>query len=454
MNPRINPARLIASPRSAGILESGLMALVSGQSYIDVVFPSALPGTSWNVLSSVINTTDATPLNIWPGIVSAKATTGFTVQLNGMPDSANYYLYWAIAPGGVMPDATTYTLTGPSSGNVGVASTNFTVALVGGGAASPVTVTPSAGGGGGTFTPTTVNLTTAAPSATFTYTPASIGAKTISVSNSGGLTNPGSLTYTASVPALADGDPVSTWHDSSTNGNDATMTGSNRPIFKSNVLLRDVRRPGLSPGPEETPDQLPGDVQPLLVGKPVVRFSVAGSSKLNLATPISGAAPWTIFAVLKGAGTSVALYCLGGSASGPIGILENSDAKTYFADQANIFPNSGGSYAGAFHVMTAQAAGGGVAHLWGNGISDAPSAGALVSSGNFSGIGWQPGTTTYSDGDIAEILIYNNAVGSTDRMNIEAYLGTKYGISVAGGSVIDPTTVAGLKGWWKADSLG
>ena len=64
-----------------------------------------------------------------------------------------------------------------------------------------VTVTPSDGGGGGTFTPTTVGLTTAAPSATFTYTAGSAGVKTIGVTNDGGLTNPGSLSYTASAPA-------------------------------------------------------------------------------------------------------------------------------------------------------------------------------------------------------------------------------------------------------------
>ena len=43
------------------------------------------------------------------------------------------------------------------------------------------------------------------------------------------------------------------------------------------------------------------------------------------------------------------------------------------------------------------------------------------------------------------------AVG--DRANIEKYLGTKYGITVAGGTAVEPDTVAGLQGWWKADSL-
>jgi hypothetical protein len=44
------------------------------------------------------------------------------------------------------------------------------------------------------------------------------------------------------------------------------------------------------------------------------------------------------------------------------------------------------------------------------------------------------------------------AVG--DRANIEKYLGTKYGITVPGGTAIDPSTIPGMVGWWKADSVG
>lgn len=76
-------------------------------------------------------------------------------------------------------DATDVTLSGPSSGFVNVASTDFIVALSpeGGSVAGTVTVTPSDGGAGGTFTPSSVGLTTASPSATFTYTPNSTGTK-------------------------------------------------------------------------------------------------------------------------------------------------------------------------------------------------------------------------------------------------------------------------------------
>lgn len=94
--------------------------------------------------------------------------------------------------------ATALTLTGPTTGTVGTASSNFTVAANGSLSAN-VTVTPSSGGGGGTFSPATLTLTSAATSGTFTYTATTTGAKTISVTNSGSLANPSAVTFTASA---------------------------------------------------------------------------------------------------------------------------------------------------------------------------------------------------------------------------------------------------------------
>ncbi len=99
--------------------------------------------------------------------------------------------------------ATAVTMSGPSSGVSGVASTNFTVGA-NGSISGTVVVTPSSGGGGGTFTPMSVSISSGTPTATFTYTPASAGAKTISVTNNGGLTNPSNITYTATAPAIYD----------------------------------------------------------------------------------------------------------------------------------------------------------------------------------------------------------------------------------------------------------
>lgn len=96
--------------------------------------------------------------------------------------------------------ATSYTLTAPSpaSGLVSVASGNFTLTPNG---TYTGTITPSDSGGGGAFTPTSQTWASETGAKTFTYTPASAGVKTISASDDGGLTDPSSVTYTASDPA-------------------------------------------------------------------------------------------------------------------------------------------------------------------------------------------------------------------------------------------------------------
>jgi hypothetical protein len=83
--------------------QRGTTQLVAGQAYVDVVFGSVQTTDDW-VLGEciVVNELDVTPLNIWPGIITDKAASGFRLQLNGMPDSDNYYLHWAVT-GGAAP---------------------------------------------------------------------------------------------------------------------------------------------------------------------------------------------------------------------------------------------------------------------------------------------------------------------------------------------------------------
>ena len=426
MNTLISPARFYPGYRSVGgtINDSGVMQLVNGQNYIVVTFDQAQVDDQWLLVEcSIVNTTDTTPLNILPAIITSKTAAGFTLQLAGMPDTDHYFLHWAISGFVAAPvPATTYILSGPSTGAIGIASSNFTVHLsTGTTLSSAMIVTPHDGSGGGTFTPATVALSTVAPSTTFTYTPASGGAKTISTTNNKGLTDPSALTYTAGA---VDGSPVSTWPDSSVNGNNATQTGSARPIFKTNVVN----------------------------GKPVVRFTVAASSSMNLTTPVSTVWPWCAFVVLKplissspmlvltsgaGPGHPMSLYFTGSS-------LLWSDRDTY--KTSSIAEPTG------FHVVTTNApASGSLAAYVDGGADISVGSGANPAPNNFSVIG--SGASLYTDGDIAEIIIYNATLSGTDRANIEKYLGTKYGITVAGGSAVQPDTVTGLKGWWKADSL-
>lgn len=96
--------------------------------------------------------------------------------------------------------ATAITLTGPTTGAIGAASSPFTVAA-NGTITGAVVVTPSDSSGGGTFSPSSVSINSGTPSATFTYTAGSAGAKSISATNNGSLTNAAAITYTAAAAA-------------------------------------------------------------------------------------------------------------------------------------------------------------------------------------------------------------------------------------------------------------
>ena len=99
------------------------------------------------VACEVVNEIDVEPLNIWPGIITDRSTSGFRIQLNGMPDSENYYLQWAVSGINIAPTpATTYQLLGPTTGSFGVATT-FTVKLFPSTTlAGSIVVTPDDGG--------------------------------------------------------------------------------------------------------------------------------------------------------------------------------------------------------------------------------------------------------------------------------------------------------------------
>jgi hypothetical protein len=482
---------------------SGFTQLIEDQDYVDVAFSSDQPTSNWTSLGMlIVNTLDSSVINVWPGVVSSKTASGFRLQLNGTPDSGNYYLRWSIrgvfgytidgpvsgnegvastpftaklvsgvevdgtvivtphasAAGTFTPSSVSltnaspsatftftpptsgvyaigatnnkglvdaqelsyqaytnlYTLSGPSSGTQGVESTNFTVALpVGGIVSGAVTVTPSDGGDGGTFTPSTVDLTTVAPSQTFTYTPASEGTKTISVTNSGGLTNPGNLTYVSlldpsTIAGLkmwlkadaivgSDGDLLTSWNDSSANNYDVgNFGGADRPTLKTNIVN----------------------------GNPVVRFDGVGNFLAN-ASSIGVSQPNTVFIVAKkdAAGTNARWSESYPPAPSPqILYLDTSGYFSLYAGSGIV--QDAVNRAGAFHVFTG-ILNGASSHTYVDGTLKASGNPGTNGVGNV-GMMVDAGTSEFNSGDIAEILIYNSALSNTDRGNVEAYLKAKY----------------------------
>lgn len=89
--------------------------------------------------------------------------------------------------------AGSYTLSGPSTGNIDVAG-QFTLR---GNGPTTVLITPSDASNHGIFSPTTINLSGVNP-VTFNYSPLQAGTYNISTANGGALTNPTPISFTVS----------------------------------------------------------------------------------------------------------------------------------------------------------------------------------------------------------------------------------------------------------------
>jgi hypothetical protein len=277
---------------------------------------------------------------------------------------------------------------------------------------------------------------------------------------------------------MADGDPVSRWVDSSGWGHNATQTGTARPTFKTNVIN----------------------------GKPVVRFSSTVAQVLSVASPWSNAVSGDTMFIVNQGSLSKLLWNLtsGVWGSAGMGLLMHNESHIYMGNAVYGQIYYATRPAGV-HIYTSRTGGGENALSTDGTNTPITYGGGIGTTEPYGNIG-----STDSDGDIAEIIVYGSALALRaklvllmtaliatgelpppaeldamaghrgeikkylhehgahptkaqldavvtpmavgDRANIEKYLGTKYGITVAGGTAADPSTVAGLQGWWKADS--
>lgn len=164
------------------------------------------------LIADGVNAPTFTGFKEWGGSLGYDNRAGIANQVQFFYDGFDKYYSVSQLVGAVpVPSAAaSVTLTGPAGGVVSMASSNFTVGVapVGGAITGTLRVTPSDGGAGGTFAPAYRDLTTATPSGTFTYTPASTGGKTISVTNNGGLNNPANIAFTVTAAATAPGAPT------------------------------------------------------------------------------------------------------------------------------------------------------------------------------------------------------------------------------------------------------
>ncbi len=135
----------------------------------------------------------------YPVIGTLDEVAFYNTALSGAQVAAHH----TAGTSGTPATPTTATLTGPTSGTVNVASTNFTVTLDEA-ADQTYTITP-ASTGTGTFDPASPTITAGNTSVTFTYTPASTTGSphSISITTSPSLSYSGSpISYTVNAAAV------------------------------------------------------------------------------------------------------------------------------------------------------------------------------------------------------------------------------------------------------------
>lgn len=203
------------------------------------------------------------------------------------------------------------------------------------------------------------------------------------------------------IEGLNDGDALTTWEDSSTNGNDATQsTAGNKPTYRTNQL---------------------GE-------HPSVYFSQAGTDFMSLGSAI-GTGDVTVFVVCRFVGdvNQPAIVILGGPAgglqydilgsaspfqAGATGNVHTASINTRFTiwQQAN-FTKSGNTVTQRLNGVDA-----------GNGSTGS-------SANGFDTIGALPVPSSYFDGFISEIIVYDRVLSGAEILTVEDYLEDKYSIA-------------------------
>lgn len=195
----------------------------------------------------------------------------------------------------------------------------------------------------------------------------------------------------SSLSALADGDPVGQWNDEG---------GANNHLLQATALKKPLYRATGGPG-----------------GKPAVDFDATDDILFASCTI---AWPTTVFLVLnQTTWTGGKIIFAGSTASGTMDLRQNATTPNVRQQASANGAAVTGPALGAWGLVTAVY----------NGASStmALNGGSNVASNPGTGtpIGIRLGT---ADVTIAELLVYNSALSSTDQASVKAYLNTKYGL--------------------------
>lgn len=283
-----------------------------------------------------------------------------------------------------------------------------------------------------TFTPTWTATVTSTPTATATptatqtpspYIPPVIVVNTATVTPTPTVTPTATPTYPFSsglaawykadaIAGLSDGDAVSSWVDSSGNGNTATQaTPANQPTWKTSIVN----------------------------GKPVVRFMASGADYLNLPNFMSAFTAGEVFIVLKptadpnGTNTYTGIWNFNNPTQYPSHYTWSANGFIYEGFGTTVRKTVGdpSKTTKAWRLYNVASAAGDYTVRY---DSDPlyHTATNTVYFPTTPRLGGALGTTDhiwvnlYLDGDIAEVLIFNTTLSSGSRSAVESYLCTKY----------------------------
>ncbi|HWY76579.1 MAG TPA: LamG-like jellyroll fold domain-containing protein, partial [Verrucomicrobiae bacterium] len=232
--------------------------------------------------------------------------------------------------------------------------------------------------------------------------------------------------FKADALGLANGAAVSTWLDSSGNGDNATQANTS---------------------------QMPTFVTGAMNGLPVVRFTSASQTYLGFSRPVSG--DFTIICVFQstqGLNSGTLYYQGAGLVNGEVAGVVSDFGTCLFANGAicagtgnpDVAVNSSAGYNdGAPHIMTftRQRSTGGLA-LYVDGVLAGTTNGGLenLTAPAQLVLGAQQTLLNFLSGDIAEVKIYNAVLSPGDRTADESSLRCKYGL----GTGSPPAPPAGL----------
>ena len=84
---------LIDNVTVSGIGQTGQYSIADNTQTFSITFDESFLGTDYDVIGSIVNTTDASPAK-YGWVITAYTTDGFTVELSDVTDSANYKFNW------------------------------------------------------------------------------------------------------------------------------------------------------------------------------------------------------------------------------------------------------------------------------------------------------------------------------------------------------------------------